>query len=231
MSYLQSILRYQSIDGKLAKLENELAESEERKKYAKLRKFLKAAPEKLDSLETKAVSLRAEAAALTQKYEQVQGMLGDFENLEELIGGGADVSFYKKKAQSIAEQLRKIKAELNALMANVKAVDAEYQDLKKKVKAATKQYDEAKKCYEDLEATRATERDEIKKELAVAEKELSADLLARYQTKRKEKIFPVVGEVVGGRCPFCSMEFPIAARGKLSLGVECDMCHRIVFGE
>lgn len=231
MSYLQAILKYQSIDGKLAKLENELAESEERKKYAKLRKFLKTAPEKLDSLETKAVSLKAEAAALTKKYEQVETQLGDFENLEELISGGADIAFYKKKAQSVAEQLRKLKADLNALAASIKATDAEYQDLKKKVIAAQKQYDAAKKSYETLEATRADERDAIKKELAAAEKELPAEVFARYQTKRKEKIFPVVGEVAGGRCPFCSMEFPIAARGKLAAGVECDMCHRIVFGE
>ena len=231
MSYLQAILKYQSIDGKLAKLENELAESEERKKYAKLRKFLKTAPEKLDSLETKAVSLKAEAAALTKKYEQVETQLGDFENLDELISGGADIAFYKKKAQSVAEQLRKLKADLNALAASIKATDAEYQDLKKKVIAAQKQYDAAKKSYETLEATRADERDAIKKELAAAEKELPAEVLTRYQTKRKEKIFPVVGEVAGGRCPFCSMEFPIAARGKLAAGVECDMCHRIVFGE
>ena len=231
MSYLQAILKYQSIDGKLAKLENELAESEERKKYAKLRKFLKTAPEKLDSLETKAVSLKAEAAALTKKYEQVETQLGDFENLDELISGGADIAFYKKKAQSVAEQLRKLKADLNALAASIKATDAEYQDLKKKVIAAQKQYDAAKKNYETLEATRADERDAIKKELAAAEKELPAEVFARYQTKRKEKIFPVVGEVAGGRCPFCSMEFPIAARGKLAAGVECDMCHRIVFGE
>ena len=139
MSYLQAILKYQSIDGKLAKLENELAESEERKKYAKLRKFLKTAPEKLDSLETKAVSLKAEAAALTKKYEQVETQLGDFENLDELISGGADIAFYKKKAQSVAEQLRKLKADLNALAASIKATDAEYQDLKKKVIAAQKQ--------------------------------------------------------------------------------------------
>ena len=231
MSYLQAILKYQSIDGKLAKLENELAESEERKKYAKLRKFLKTAPEKLDSLETKAVSLKAEAAALTKKYEQVETQLGDFENLDELISGGADIAFYKKKAQSVAEQLRKLKADLNALAASIKATDAEYQDLKKKVIAAQKQYDAAKKSYETLEATRADERDAIKKELAAAEKELPAEVFARYQTKRKEKIFPVVGEVAGGRCPFCSMEFPSAARGKLAAGVECDMCHRIVFGE
>ena len=61
---LQAILKYQEIDRKLFKLENELAESEERKKYAKLRKFLKTAPDKLDALEVKASSLPAEVSAL-----------------------------------------------------------------------------------------------------------------------------------------------------------------------
>ena len=61
------------------------------------------------------------------------------------------------------------------------------------------------------------------------EKEVDGEMLARYQTKRKEKLFPVVGELYGGRCPFCSMEPPIAAKSKLPQGVECDNCHRIIF--
>ena len=117
---LQAILKYQEIDRRLFKLDNELAESEERKKYAKLRKFLKTAPEKLDALETKAAALSSEAQALTKKYEEVSATLGDFDNLDELIEGGADVSFYKKKAQSIVENLKKVKADLIALQNSVK---------------------------------------------------------------------------------------------------------------
>jgi predicted nucleic acid-binding Zn-ribbon protein len=54
-----------------------------------------------------------------------------------------------------------------------------------------------------------------------------------YKTKRKEKIFPVVGELIGTRCPFCSMEPPLAARNKLTGGasIECDNCHRIIFSK
>jgi predicted nucleic acid-binding Zn-ribbon protein len=230
MSQLQAILKYQEVDGKLFKLESALAESEERKKYAKLRKFLKTAPEKLDAYEVKAATLKAEAAALTAKYEQLEGTLKDFENVDELIGGGADVSFYKKKAQSVFEQIKKIKAELTALMASVKALDEEYQDLKKKVIAAQKQYDGAKKAYEDLEITKASERDAIKAELAALEKEIDKGVLARYQTKRKEIPFPIVVEAVGARCPYCSNEFSIVARGNLASGVDCEMCKKIVFG-
>lgn len=226
---LQAILNYQEVDRKLFKLENELAESEERKKYAKLRKFLKTAPEKLDALETKANALSAEATQLSKKYEQTANMLSDFDNVDELINGGADVSFYKKKAQSIVESLRKIKAELNALVENIKATDDEYQKLKKQVKSAQKQYGEAEESYKAVEASRKTEKDGILADLAKAEKEVPAEMLVRYQTKRKEKIFPVVGQLYSGRCPFCSMEPPLVAKSKLSSGIECDHCHRIIF--
>ena len=226
---LQAILNYQEVDRKLFKLENELAESEERKKYAKLRKFLKTAPEKLDALETKANALSAEVTQLSKKYEQTANMLSDFDNVDELISGGADVSFYKKKAQSIVESLRKIKAELNALVESIKATDEEYQKLKKQVISAQKQYGEAEESYKAVELSRKAEKDGILAELAKAEKEVPSEMLVRYQTKRKEKIFPVVGKLYSGRCPFCSMEPPLVAKSKLSTGIECDHCHRIIF--
>ena len=226
---LQAILKYQEIDRRLFKLDNELAESEERKKYAKLRKFLKTAPEKLDALETKAAALSSEAQALTKKYEEVSATLGDFDNLDELIEGGADVSFYKKKAQSIVENLKKVKADLIALQNSVKETADEYQKLKKQVISAQKQYAEAEESYKAVENSQKDERTAILKELAEAEKAVDKALLARYQTKRKEKIFPVVGELYSGRCPFCSMEPPLIAKSNLANGIECDHCHRIIF--
>jgi predicted nucleic acid-binding Zn-ribbon protein len=226
---LQAILKYQEIDRRLFKLDNELAESEERKKYAKLRKFLKTAPEKLDALETKAAALSSEAQALTKKYEEVSATLGDFDNLDELIEGGADVSFYKKKAQSIVENLKKVKADLIALQNSIKETADEYQKLKKQVISAQKQYAEAEESYKAVENSQKDERTAILKELAEAEKAVDKALLARYQTKRKEKIFPVVGELYSGRCPFCSMEPPLIAKSNLANGIECDHCHRIIF--
>ena len=133
MAQLQAILNYQEIDRKLYKLERDLAASEERKEYIKLKKFLESAPEKLDSLEVKAASLAAEAETLEAKYAQVEATLSDFENIDELVKSGADISFYKKKAQTKVEQLKKIRAEINTLTASIKATDAEYQKLKKQV--------------------------------------------------------------------------------------------------
>lgn len=233
MKQLQAILNYQATDAKLYKLERELAGCDERKEYVKYKKFLETAPEKLDSLESKATALKAEAESLAKKYAQTEETLKDFENLDELVTSGADIAFYKKKAQSIVEQLKKIKADVAAVVETVKSADAEYQKLKKQVIAAQKQGAEASEKYKAVKAARDPEKKALEDELANLEKDLDAALFAVYKTKRKEKIFPVVGEIVGTRCPFCSMEPPLAARNKLTSGasIECDNCHRIIFGK
>ena len=230
---LQAILQYQETDAKLYKLEREIAGCDERKEYVKFKKFLEAAPEKLDALEVKAAALQAEAAELTQKYTRAEESLNDFENLDELVTGGADIAFYKKKAQALADQLKKLKADLAALTANIKATDEEYKKLKKQVLSAQKQYAEATEKYKAVKAARDPEKKELEAALAKIEKDVPAEMLETYRTKRKEKIFPVVGEMVGNRCPFCSMEPPLAARNKLTGGatIECDNCHRIIFSK
>ena len=227
---VQAILNYQEVDTKLYKLEREIAGSEERKEYVKVKKFLEAAPEKLDSLEVKATALKTEAAEISKKYARTEETLKDFENLDELVNGGADIAFYKKKAQSIIDQLKKLKSDLNTLTENVKSVDAEYQKLKKQVIAMQKQYAEVSEKYKAVKASKDGERKEIEAQLQKIAKDVPSSLLEIYLTKRKEKLFPVVGELTGNRCPYCSMEPPIAARNQLTGGgtIECDNCHRII---
>lgn len=233
MAQLQAILKYQEIDAKIYKIERELAASEERKEYAKIKKFLEVAPEKLDALEMKARSLRAEADELIKQYERLEETLKDFDNLDELVTGGADISFYRKKAQSKIEQLKKMRADLNALTAAIKETDEEYQKLKKQILAIEKKAPEVYKKYKELKAAKDAEKKPYEEELATLQKEISAEFLEIYKTKRKEKIFPVVGQINGNRCPYCSMDLPIAARSKLSGGgwIECEnhICSRILF--
>ncbi len=233
MAQLQAILTYQDLDAKLYKLERELAGCDERKEYQKVKKFLETAPEKLDALDAKAVSLKAEAAEIAQKYARVEETLKEFENLDELITGGADIAFYKKKVQSIVDQLKKLKADLNGLTEAIKATDAEFQKMKKQVISAQKQYPEVSEKYKAVKAANEAQRKELEVGLAPLVKEIPEKMLEVYQTKRKERIFPIIGELTGNRCPFCSMEPPLAARNKLTGGgmIECDNCHRIIFGK
>ena len=226
-------MNYQEIDAKLYKLERELAGSEERKEYVKIKKFLETAPEKLDALEVKAQALKSEADELTKKYQQLEDTLKDFENLDELVTGGADIAFYQKKAQTKVEQIKKMKADLSVLAESIKATDAEFQKLKKQVISAQKQYAEVSEKYKAVKAAKDPEKKALESELAGLASQVPAEMLEVYKTKRKEKIFPVVGELVGNRCPFCSMEPPLAARSKLTGGntIECDNCHRLIFSK
>lgn len=233
MAQLQAILKYQEIDGKIYKIERDLAGSEERKEYAKVKKFLESAPEKLDALEAKARSLRSEADELLKQYARLEETLKDFDNIDELVTGGADIAFYKKKAQTKVEQLKKMKADLSVLVAAIKATDEEYQKLKKQVLSIEKKAAEVYKNYKELKAAKDAEKKPYEEELATIEKEISPAMLEVYKTKRKEKIFPIVGQIMGDRCPYCGMDLPIAARSKLSGGgwIECEnhICNRVLF--
>jgi predicted nucleic acid-binding Zn-ribbon protein len=126
-----------------------------------------------------------------------------------------------------------LKADLNRLTTTIKETDEEYQKLKKQVISAQKKYGEASEKYKEAKASREEERKSIEAELMKAEKKVPAEIMERYKTKRKEKIFPVIGELVGNRCPYCSMEPPLAARSQLTGGatIECDNCHRIIFSK
>lgn len=131
MVELQAILKYQEIDKKLYALERELAGCEERKEYLKTKKFLETAADKLDAFDAKAAQLKSAAVELTKKYLKTEDTLKDFAHLDELVAGGADIAFYKKSAMSIADQLKKIKADLAALTASINSTHEEYQKLKK----------------------------------------------------------------------------------------------------
>lgn len=230
MSQLQTLLNYQEIDRKLFAIDNALAKSECYQTYAKLRKFLKGAPERLDALETKASLLKAEVAELAKQYDQLESTLSDFDNVEELVKDGADIDFYKKNAQAMKERLEKLKADFNALAESIQATNDEYKALKKKVISAQKQYTQAEEKYKEAKNAVSAERNDYQAQLDEAAKSVDQEALARYLTKRKEgTAFPIVAELQSKRCPVCGMELPIAALGKLTVGIECDSCHRILF--
>ena len=91
---LKAILNYQEIDRKMYQLERELAGSAERKKYAKLKKYMESASEKLDALDSKAEALKRELAVLEEKYAITEAALVEFDHMEELVeNGGADLAF------------------------------------------------------------------------------------------------------------------------------------------
>ncbi len=231
MSQVEKLLKYQETDEKLLKLEREMANSDERKNYVQAKNFLTKAPEKLDALEAKARELNAILNQLKEKYEEIAETLSDFDNLDELVGGGADISFYKKNVLQLVEKLKAIKAEAASFIKSVKDADEEYQAMKKKTIAVQNQYKEYSEVYKKYKETKMEEAQAVKKELEALAKGIEEDVLKKYDEKRSERIFPILCKVNEGRCSKCGNELSLAGKERISGGkvTECENCHRILF--
>ncbi len=233
MAQVEKLLKYQQEDSKLLLIEKEAANSEERRNFTQAKAFLTKAPEKLDALESKAIELSALLERLNEQYKEISETLTDFENLDELVDGGADISFYKKNVLQITERLKSIRAEVSALTSAIKSSDEEYQTMKKKVISVQKQYAEYSEKYKAYKESKLNEMAGIKKQLEILEKDIDPEVMQRYQAKRSERIFPILCAVKNGRCSKCGNELSLVGKEKISSGnvTECDNCHRFLYSE
>ncbi len=233
MAKIEKLLKYQAEDSKLLGIEREAANSEQWKNYSQAKSFLTKAPEKLDAMDAKALELNSILEKLNKKYEEIAETLKDFENLDELVEEGADISFYKKNATQITERLKSIKSEINALVKTIKEADEDYKALKKKTISVQKQYTEYSAAYSEYKKGKLEEMDAVKAELKKLAKDLDAEVLKRYEMKRSERIFPIICAVKNDRCSKCGMELSIVGKEKIAGGevTECENCHRFLYKE
>ena len=85
MAQIAQLLLYQQKDAELLKLEQEIANSDERKKYAQTKSYLNKASDKLDKLEAQAQGIITRLEALNGRYAEISETLKDFEHLDELV--------------------------------------------------------------------------------------------------------------------------------------------------
>ena len=149
-----------------------------------------------------------------------------------MIEAGGDVAFYKKKVQTLSDQLRSLKNELNKLVSEIENASEEYQRMKKQTISMQKQYKEYNEKFKEVKASRAAEVKAIGDRLDAIGKNIPADILARYKAKRKDRIFPVIVPLTNGRC-ICGMDFAIAQQSALEGGnvIECEHCRRFIYKE
>lgn len=231
------LLKYQQEDSKLLRIEREAANSEERKNYTQAKNFLTKAPEKLEALDARACELGTLVEKLNKQYGEIAETLVDFENLDELVDGGADISFYKKNVLQITEKLKSIKAEIASLTKAINAADEEYKALKKKTISVQKQYVEYQNVYKLYRQKKSEEMDAVKRELEKISKDIDKEVLEKYTAKRNERIFPIICPVKPSgkdlRCSICGMDLSLAGRERVSSGgvTECENCHRFLYLE
>ena len=230
MSVMSELLVYQNVDAQLRKIEQEVASSEEQKKYAQANKFMKSAPERFEAQDRRAAELMALREDLARRAEDISRQIAEYAELDEMVEEGGDISFYKKNAQALLERLRALKGELQRLNADIAATVEEYERFKKQGSAMQKQYKEYKVKRDELVASRKEEVKKLQARLAEIAKNIPAEILQKYLQKRRENIFPIVVPLNGSMC-VCGMDFPLALSNRLEGGnvVECEHCRRFVY--
>ena len=230
MSVLNELLEYQKVDAQLRKIEQEVAASEEQKKYAQANKFMKSAPERFEAQDRRAAELVALREDLIRRAEDISKQIAEYSELEEMVEEGGDVSFYKKNAQALLDRLRGLRSEMQKLNADIASTVEEYDRFKKQGAAMQKQYKEYKAKRDELVNTHKDEVNSLRARLAEIAKKIPEDTLAKYQQKRKENIFPIIAPLNGNMC-VCGIDFPLALQERLAGGnvVECEHCRRFVY--
>ncbi len=230
MPVLNELLEYQKVDAQLRKIEHEVSASEEQKKFSQANKFMKSAPERFEAQDKRAAELASLREELIRRSEDITKQIAEYSELDEMVEEGGDVSFYKKNAQALLDRLRALKGELQKLNADIAATVEEYDRFKKQGAAMQKQYKEYKAKRDELVNSHKEEVAALRAKLAEIAAKIPPELLAKYQQKRKENIFPIIAPLNGNMC-ICGMDFPLALQEKLSGGnvVECEHCRRFVY--
>lgn len=229
---LNELLEYQQVDGQLRTIEQEIASSEERKKYLQAKKFIENARDKLDVQDRRAAELKNLRDELERRCEEMSRQIDEFSDLEEMVEGGGDATFYKKNAQTLLEHIRAVKADIAKLVSDASAAVEEYKKLKEQTIAMQRQYKEYSEKFKEIKNSRTDEVAKIGAKLETLSKGIPADILAKYKAKRKEGIFPILVPLTNGRC-ICGMDLSLLQQGNLAGGnvIECEHCRRFIYNK
>ena len=229
---IKSLLEYQNVDKELREIEISLKQSEERKKASSAKNFLNGANESVAKLDQRAEELAGKYNASLKLLTQLEEEANEYDGIADM--DEEQLSYVKKKAQALAEEIGNLTSAIEALSKEMESVLKEFSQLKADIKKAKAQYSEYGPKYNELKASKEGEMNKIKAHLKKLEASIDAAILEKYSQRRNDKIFPVLNEAKEMQkhayCR-CGTELSLTDYGNLKNGsiVECDSCHRLLY--
>lgn len=231
---IKSILDYQALDFEKIKINRQLSQSEEYKRFVHANEAMKQSVDKVAKMSTRAAQLFAKADLLIGQYEaackEFDEISGAVEGLDEDL---KRAEFYEKTLTGIAAQMEQIEREASAAMSELSSLGKEGEA---EINAANKSAALAKSGkakVEELKAQFADKLEQISAQQKVLEEKADPELLAIYRNARKQvKNFPVIVALRDDKLCGCGIELSGAELGKLKDGepfVTCPTCGRLVY--
>ena len=230
---MKNMLEYQKLDLELQKLKRSSINSADRANLGKLKSYIVDSHNKGFALEDGAKDLLEDYNKLKKQYD------ANCANVQKLIDTDIStisldkVDTFLSQINSLSSELFLLERNINIIITKIKASLKDFDTTKKNIIKAKEKYNECKtKCEKEVEAITPKIK-EIESKMASLEKNISADLLAKYKTIKGDKIFPVFVALDNGHCSGCRVEIPTAKVNKLKQegSIICEQCHRVIYNK
>lgn len=99
MAVSKELLEYQKVDAELRKIEQEISQSDERKKYVQAKKFMETAAEKLEAMDARACELKEMAIRLTFNYQELNKAILEYAEIDEMVEAGETSPSIKRRCR------------------------------------------------------------------------------------------------------------------------------------
>ncbi|MCX4363323.1 MAG: C4-type zinc ribbon domain-containing protein [Clostridia bacterium] len=231
---IEKMLKYQEVDMRLIKLENELKNSESAKKMIFYQTATKKSFDTLTVMNDTAKAAMDSFAKYSAKYDEI------CKQIDEIVGENMNdddekqLDYYSKQLEKLYQSLED--SEREAARASKELSDMGYK--------YTKEYEQAGKSsasyrkfaeeFNNLKKEKSVEAGAIMKELKVLEAGLDRELLDKYKKIRANKRPVLVPFRKPASCGGCGMEIASDIINKLGEGrriQECPNCGRIIYNE
>jgi len=227
---MQEIIKYQNIDAKIRRLENELLGSANRKNATDMQQYLKDGQSRLMKLEQIANNLMEQYEKATKKYNEFLQKLDILtKNIESL--NPEQISEVEKNIANLVSMSEMLENNIGLLANKIASANKEFELIMNNAKKAKHNLEIYKSNYNKEREKFEPEINKLKSELAGQKSKVDPKLLNIYNTKADGKLFPIFVSEVNDKCGGCRMEIPA---GKLSdlkrKGViECENCGRLIY--
>ena len=230
---MKKMLEYQRLDIELAKMEKMIVKNDNKTNLSKLKAYILDFKNKAFKLEESAKSLVGDYEKLKKQYQNNVDKIQELNNtnLDTVTLDKVDGMLYQ--INSLSSELYMLERNINNVLLKIKDSLKNFEIIKKNMDAAKVKYNECKELCDKQEEQIQPKIAEIQSKMKSMEKELNAELFAKYKELKADLGVPVFVPVDNGHCGKCRVELPTAKLNKLKADgtIVCGDCHRIIFNK
>lgn len=229
----QEMLKYQSLDTELFKIERDLRKNQYYIKRKELKISLQKCEEQIARLEQKTVDLRNQLSVANQTLQKIGEVIDEHNRELADIEDRDELNYMSKKLAEQLDLLSAAEKDLKQILAEGEEVSKTFESISKtQMPRLVSEYSKCNAQFDNATQQVKPRVMEIKKQQAELRKAIDPQLFDVYK-KRAEQTRPVFVPLCdGNRCGGCRMDMPLAQVESKMAGKDymvCEHCGRIIY--